>query len=137
MSTAWDRQSRISFEICCNSGTLVRPLFRSTIFPACPIIDPPTGGTTTTMAFYSELKRRNVLRVAAAYIVSAWLLIQIAETIFPLFGFDEGPARIVVIVMVIGFLPALILSWIFELTPSGLQKDKDVDRSSLVTSRAD
>ncbi len=89
------------------------------------------------MAFYSELKRRNVLRVAAAYIVSAWLLIQIAETIFPLFGFDEGPARIVVIVMVIGFLPALIVSWVFELTPSGLQKDKDVDRSSLVTSRAD
>ncbi len=84
---------------------------------------------TTIMTLYSELKRRNVLRVAAAYIVSAWLLIQIAETIFPLFSFDDGPARIVVIVMVIGFLPALIVSWIFELTPAGLQKEKDVDRS--------
>jgi len=81
------------------------------------------------MSFYSELKRRNVLRVAAGYIVAAWLLIQVAETIFPLFGFDDGPARIVVVVMIIGFLPALIVSWIFELTPSGLQKDKDVEHS--------
>ncbi len=85
-------------------------------------------GITEAMSFYSELKRRNVLRVAAGYIVSAWLLIQVAETIFPLFGFGDGPARIVVILLVIGFLPALIVSWIFELTPGGLLKDKDVDR---------
>ncbi len=86
-------------------------------------------GTTEAMSFYSELKRRNVLRVAVGYIVSAWLLIQIAETIFPLFGFGDTPARIVVILLAIGFLPALIVSWIFELTPGGLHKDKDVDRS--------
>ena len=91
---------------------------------------------TTIMTLYSELRRRNVLRVAAAYIVSAWLLIQIAETIFPLFGFDDGPARIVVIVMVIGFLPALIVSWIFELTPAGLQKEKDVDRSQATVTQS-
>jgi TolB-like protein len=81
------------------------------------------------MTFFSELKRRNVLRVAVGYIVAAWLLIQVAETIFPLFGFGDGPARIVVVLLAIGFLPALIVSWIFELTPAGLQKDKDVDRS--------
>jgi TolB-like protein len=81
------------------------------------------------MSFYSELKRRNVLRVAAGYIVSAWLLIQIAETIFPLFGFGDGPARLVVILLVIVFIPALVVSWIFELTPGGLRKDKDIDRS--------
>ena len=80
------------------------------------------------MSFYSELKRRNVLRVVAGYIVSAWLLIQVTETISPLFGFGDGPARIVVILLVIGFLPALIVSWLFELTPGGLLKDKDVDR---------
>ena len=80
------------------------------------------------MSLFDELKRRNVLRVAAGYVVSAWLLIQVAETVFPLFGFDDGPARIVVILLVIGFLPALIVSWIFELTPGGLLKDKDVDR---------
>lgn len=77
---------------------------------------------------WGELKRRNVLRVGAAYVVVAWLLIQVAETIFPLFGFDEAPARIVVIVLAICFLPALVLAWVFELTPEGLKRDKDVDR---------
>jgi TolB-like protein/tetratricopeptide (TPR) repeat protein len=82
------------------------------------------------MLIFRELKRRNVFRVGAAYIVVAWLLIQVAETIFPLFGFDETPARIVVILLAIGFVPALIISWVFELTPEGLRKDKDVDRTA-------
>lgn len=81
------------------------------------------------MLIFQELKRRNVFRVGAAYIVVAWLIIQVAETIFPLFGFDETPARIVVIVLAVGFIPALILAWVFELTPEGLKKDEDVDRS--------
>ena len=59
------------------------------------------------MLIFEELKRRNVFRVGAAYVVVAWLLIQVAETIFPLFGFDETPARIVVILLAIGFVPAL------------------------------
>jgi hypothetical protein len=54
------------------------------------------------LSLISELKRRNVFRVATAYVVVAWLLIQVAETLFPLFGFDETPARIVVIVLAIG-----------------------------------
>ena len=61
--------------------------------------------TTTeklTLALFNELKRRNVFRVGAAYVVVAWLLIQLTETIFPLFGFDDTPARIVVIVLAIG-----------------------------------
>lgn len=66
--------------------------------------------------------------MGAAYVVAAWLLIQVAETIFPLFGFDDTPARIVVVVLAIGFIPSLILAWAFELTPEGLKKDKDVDR---------
>lgn len=79
------------------------------------------------MSFYSELKRRNVFRAAAAYVVSAWLLIQAAETIFPLFDFGYAPARLIVILLIIGFFPALIVSWIFELAPGGLQKDKGID----------
>lgn len=51
------------------------------------------------MSLFNELKRRNVLRVGAAYVVAAWLLIQVAETIFTLFGYDDIPARIVVIVL--------------------------------------
>ncbi len=84
--------------------------------------------------FFEELKRRNVLRVAAAYVVAGWLLIEVAETTFPLFGFDETPARIVVIVLAIGFIPALIFAWAFELTPEGLRKAKDVDRSLSIAS---
>ena len=81
------------------------------------------------MILFDELKRRNVLRVGAAYVVTAWLLIQVSETIFPLFGFGDGPARLVVIVLAIGFIPALIFAWVFQLTPQGLKKDGDVDHS--------
>jgi hypothetical protein len=62
------------------------------------------------MLLYHELKRRNVFRVGAAYIVSAWLLVQVVETIFPLFGFGDTPARIVVIVLAVGFVPTLVFS---------------------------
>jgi len=85
------------------------------------------------MSLISELNRRNVFRVCAAYIITAWLLIQVAETIFPLFGFDDTPARIVVIVSAVGLIPVIILSWIYELTSSGLKKDQDVDRSQSIT----
>jgi TolB-like protein len=88
------------------------------------------------MSFYAELKRRNVIRVGAAYAVAAWLLIQVADTTFPLFGFDQAPARIVVILLIIGFIPALILAWAFEFTPAGLQREEDVDRSLAITKSA-
>jgi adenylate cyclase len=80
------------------------------------------------LSLLNELKRRNVLRVGAAYVVGSWLLIQVAETIFPLFGYGDTPARLVVIVLAIGFIPSLIISWVFEITPEGLKKDADVDR---------
>ena len=85
------------------------------------------------MSLYHELKRRNVFRVCAAYIVFAWLIIQVAETIFPLFGFDDGPARLVVIVLAIGFVPVLVFSWAFELTPQGLKRDNEVDPELSIT----
>jgi TolB-like protein len=81
------------------------------------------------MSIFAELNRRNVLRVGAAYAALSWLVIQIAETVFPLFGFDETPARIVVIVLAIGLVPALIFSWAFEWTPEGLVRDSEADRS--------
>ena len=83
----------------------------------------------SSLSFYQELKRRNVFRVGAAYLVMAWLLIQVTETIFPLFGFDDSPARIVVVILAIGFIPSLIFSWVFELTPEGLQKDDEVNHA--------
>lgn len=84
------------------------------------------------MSFLNELKRRNVLRVGAAYVVAAWLLIQVAETIFPLFGFGDSPARLVVVVLAIAFIPSLIFAWVFEITPEGLKRDADIDREKSI-----
>ena len=77
------------------------------------------------MSLVAEFSRRNVFRVGAAYLVAAWLLIQVAETLFPLFGFGDTPARIVVVVLAIGFVPALVLAWVFRLTPQGLRKESE------------
>jgi len=66
-------------------------------------------------------------------VVASWLVIQVAETIFPLFGFGDTPARIVVIVLAIAFIPSMIFSWAFELTPEGLKKESEIDRSQSLT----
>ncbi len=78
------------------------------------------------MSFFTELKRRNVVRVAGLYLVGAWLLVQVAETILPMFGAPEWLPRSIVILLAIGFIPALIFSWVFEMTPEGLKRDDDV-----------
>ena len=75
------------------------------------------------MSFIGELKRRNVIRVSVAYLAGAWLLIQILETLFPIFGLEETSIRVVVIILAIGFLPAVIAAWVFEITPEGLVRD--------------
>jgi len=79
--------------------------------------------------FIEELKNRNVIRVAIAYLAAAWLLIQFVETLFPVFGLSDALIRLVVIVLAIGFPLVLILSWLYELTPEGLVSDADVERS--------
>ena len=78
------------------------------------------------MSLYQELKRRNVIRVATAYVVAAWAIIQGVETLFPVFGLSDGAIRTVVVVLVIGFVPAVIGAWVFEWTPEGLKRDQDV-----------
>lgn len=78
------------------------------------------------MNFFNELKRRNVIRAAGLYLVAAWLLIQVASTVLPMFGAPDWLPRSIVILLVIGFIPALIFSWAFELTPQGLKRDEDV-----------
>jgi TolB-like protein len=84
------------------------------------------------MTLFAELKRRNVIRVAAAYVAVSWLLIQVAETLFPVFGLSDAAVRAVVIVLAIGFVPAVVIAWVFELTPDGLVRDAEVDRDSAV-----
>ena len=78
------------------------------------------------MSFWGEIRRRNVHRVAIAYVAAAWLLIQVAETLFPVFGLSDNAIRAVVIVLAIGFVPAIFLSWAFEWTPEGFRRDSEV-----------
>jgi TolB-like protein/tetratricopeptide (TPR) repeat protein len=76
--------------------------------------------------FFAELKRRNVIRVAGLYLVGAWLLVQITGTVLPMFGAPDWLPRSIVILLAIGFVPVLVFSWAFELTPQGLKRDEDV-----------
>lgn len=88
------------------------------------------------MRLIQELRRRNVFRVAAGYIALSWLAIQVAETVFPAFGLADY-VRVVVVVAVIGFVPAVAFAWVFELTPEGFKLDRDVDRDAAEIRRLD
>ena len=81
------------------------------------------------MSLYKELKRRNVIRVGIAYLAVSWLLIQVAETLLPIYGYTDVAIRNLVAILVVGLVPVLILAWVFEWTPEGLKKDSDVDPS--------
>jgi TolB-like protein len=85
------------------------------------------------MGLVSELRRRNVIRVAVAYAIAAWLLIQISATTFPMLRLPEWTATFVTVLLIIGFPVALIFAWAYELTPEGLKKEKDVVRSKSIT----
>src|SRR5438034_10759900 len=76
--------------------------------------------------FFNELKRRNVIRAAGLYLVGAWLLTQVASTVLPMFGAPDWLPRTIVILLAIGLVPALVFSWVFELTPEGLKRDDEV-----------
>ncbi len=78
------------------------------------------------MSLIAELKRRNVIRVAGLYLVGAWLLVQVASTVLPIYEAPSWLARSIVTALVIGFIPALVFAWVFELTPDGLKRDAEV-----------
>jgi TolB-like protein len=78
------------------------------------------------MSFISELKRRNVIRMAGLYIVGAWLILQVSETLLPIFDTPTWVLKLLVYGLFIGFIPTMIVAWIFELTPDGLRRDEEV-----------
>ena len=82
---------------------------------------------------YSELKRRNVFRVAFAYALVGWVLLQIADVFFPALSLPEWTIRLVAGLLIIGFPLALLFAWAFELTPEGLRKEHEVDRDLSIT----
>ena len=85
------------------------------------------------MSLIDELKRRNVFKVGVAYVVAAWLLLQLTEVLVGLLGLPENAGKYVILLLVIGFPVSLFLAWAFELTPEGIKKEKDVDRSQSIT----
>jgi len=85
------------------------------------------------MSFFNELKRRNVFRVGIAYTVATWLLIQVVDIVFPRIGLPDSAVTLVIALLAIGFIPALIFAWAFEMTPEGIKREKDVDRSQSIT----
>lgn len=84
---------------------------------------------------FQELKRRNVFRVATAYAIAGWLIIQICATTFPFLNLPEWLVTAVIMFVLIGFPLSLIFAWAFELTPDGLKKSKEVDITESVTRR--
>ena len=82
---------------------------------------------------FTELKRRNVLRVAAAYAVISWIILQVVDTVAPILELPESFAKGMLLVLIIGFPVALAMSWAYEATPEGIKKTGDVDADASLT----
>ena len=78
----------------------------------------------------SELKRRNVFRVAIAYIIAAWVVTQVAATVFPILEAPDWTVKVVLLLTVLGFPIALVIAWAYELTPDGIRRESDVERGA-------
>src|SRR3954467_3073928 len=87
-------------------------------------------------SFFAELKRRNVYKVAVAYAVVGWLLVQVATQVFPFLEIPNWIVRLVIGLVAIGFPIALIIAWAFEATPEGIKRTEDADRDGERSSRS-
>jgi TolB-like protein len=83
--------------------------------------------------FFEELKRRNVFRVAIAYIVVAWLVLQVADVVLPTFQTPDWVMPAFTFLLALGFPVALTFAWAYEMTPEGIKREKEVDRSQSIT----
>lgn len=85
------------------------------------------------MSFFTELIRRNVIKVAVFYAVASWLILQVAELLFDLLGLPATWLRLVLALLILGMPLVLVFAWVFELTPDGVKREKDVDRNQSIT----
>ena len=85
------------------------------------------------MSLFKELRRRNVIKVAIAYAVTTWILLQLTDVLTQILGLPEWAPKLILLMLVVGFVPALIIAWAFELTPEGIKLEKDVVRSESIT----
>jgi TolB-like protein/tetratricopeptide (TPR) repeat protein len=86
------------------------------------------------LSILQELQRRNVFRVAIAYAVASWVLLQIVDVISPIFELPGWAPKLIFVILAIGLVPALIFAWAFEITPDGVKKESEVDRSNSIAS---
>ena len=93
---------------------------------------PNEVGNFVGMSLFAELKRRNVFRVAVAYLVFGWFVLQIGDVLFPALHLPEWVITLVAVLLAMGFIPALIVSWVYELTPEGLKRESEVDPSKSI-----
>jgi TolB-like protein len=84
------------------------------------------------LSFINELKRRNVFRVGVAYVVAAWLLLQLTEVLTELLEIGPEVGKIVIVLLIVGFFPAVFFAWAFELTPEGIKRESEIDRSASI-----
>ena len=84
-------------------------------------------------SLWDELKRRNVVRVAIAYVIVSWLILQLSDVLISMLGLAESVGKLIFLFLLLGFPLALFFAWAFELTPEGMKKEKDVDRSASMT----
>jgi TolB-like protein len=87
------------------------------------------------MSLFEELKRRNVFRVAAAYLVFGWLLLQVLDVVGPILGLPDAVARYLLFLLVVGIVPAVVVAWAYELTPQGLRREDDSDHATAAPRR--
>src|SRR5210317_1534096 len=85
------------------------------------------------MTLFAELKRRNVFRVGIAYIVLAWLLLQAGDTLAPALHLPDWVNTVLAFFLILGFPLAIFFAWAYELTPEGLKREQNVDRSKSIT----
>ncbi|MGD8733126.1 MAG: hypothetical protein PVI08_01485, partial [Gammaproteobacteria bacterium] len=85
------------------------------------------------MSIFEELKRRNVVKVAVLYVIASWLILQVADVLFPNLGAPDWAFGLVLGIVILFFFPVLIFAWVYELTPEGLKREKDVDHNQSVT----
>jgi TolB-like protein len=84
------------------------------------------------VSFFNELKRRNVFRVTAAYVVMSWVLLQVADILLEAFGVPAWAFRLLFLLLAIGLVPVALFAWAFELTPEGIKRDSEIDRSQSI-----
>lgn len=87
------------------------------------------------MSLFEELKRRNVFRVGIAYLLLGWVLLQVTDVVVPILALPEWVTRLVLLLLALGFPVVLVFAWAFELTPEGIRREKDIDRTQSITPR--